>query len=1595
MNRWLGAWVLGIAMSLASLASAQAPADCSATIDKANMPSTGGTVFVGFDCPTPYATGVRADTNGVSWPGAGMPTYSRCPSSPAFSTSNFVGITTAPNASSTPRTDTYTWRLCDCASTACVMRSVSTTVAGATVPVPTCTLGSSSTTPTVGSNITLTASCSNSPTSYTWTNCSSTGSTCTATRGTPGSVTYQVTATNAGGTSSPATVNVTWQPAGSAPTCSVTASDSVLPVNSPVLLTASCSGSPTSYNWVGCSSSSSTCSTTSASPGTLTYYVSATNSFGTSPTVGVSVTWQSQATGPVPSCTLAASNSNPSLGQSITLTSSCTNSPTNYAWTGCTPVSTSCTDTVNVQGTKTYTLVASNGNGAGPVASVSVSWGAVTPPVTPPPEANVVKEATTGGAGTGFSAVIRTDGTLWSWGDNTQRTLGDGSNASRSVPGKIAGLENIVASTVGSSYHTLAVDAGGRVYAWGLNSHGELGLGHRTQQTRPTLVPGITGVVDVAAGDSFSIARKSDGTVWAWGRNDAGQLGDGSGVEQTAPIQVTGLSGIVSIAAGVNHVAVVDSSGRVYVWGTNLYVPTNQSSRPTQVSITGVASVFIGGDNTFARKGDGSVWAWGNPAGGRLGDGGSGDGRTPVQVRNVSNVTQVFPGDTSSMALQADGTLWGWGSNEKGQLGLGDTTSRSAPVRLTVPGVSQVAGGAAGDSHFVIDPLGRVFGAGSNELGTLGLGDLLETRAPELVGGITSATAVAASATQSIALLPDGSVRVWGADDPNAVGSANSTPHAQAGLAGSYIAIAGGSRNAVAVRNDGAVLGWGQAVPGSNAATSTTAVEIGAFTNVKAVSTGGAGVIALTNAGRALIACNVGSTCPGTDFNFADVIAVSAGETHFLVLRADGSVWGWGGNDKGQLGNGGTGTPSTPVQAAGLGGVRSIAAGAGFSIAVTSDGTTYAWGQAPPFTSIRTVPTKVVELAGVTRIAASAHVLALDGNGRAQAWGVGAKVGERDHLVPGREPRMDGLVSVSAGTNHSVGLTASGGVVAWGNNAFQQLGVFRQRTSLTWQQVNDPANAVNTQNAVQVVEYVRPTAGLGHFFITAYGAEQKDLDSQTVVKGWQRTGRTWRAWLSRDGAPANVKPVYRFFSSPFDTHFYTAEEAEKNDLIAHNPNWTYESIAFYAAPSGTTCPSLRVSPMSDNLCKNGPPTAVDCPSGYYPVYRAFDVAPGTKRTDPNHRFTSNWIDIYRNVRFFGALYEGVAFCSPVSSQAGGDLQAFHVYPGDSANAGDALAGEFWFANAGPGQADGSVIVASMPDSWTASCTAYGGAQCPGSLAPKALREGVAVAKMPAGGVLKLSANGVAPTESKVLQFASSIGAPSLAPDPYPNNNAAPVAQTAVKSAAACAVTLTPPSVGLSQSGSEATVSVSAPAGCAWSASGEDFALVSPSVGSGNGTIVVKAAENNSGGERSAAVTVSTNGVPQGLGVRQAALASTTCPSMSIDPLFAQHGDNQLPNNIVNVRTPTTDCAWDVKVSYGAGDGWIVLASPPQGAGAGQVEYAILANPTDQPRTATITIGGKAFSVHQAGANIGAGGTGGGDGGGDGGGGSGSGGAGGG
>lgn len=240
----------------------------------------------------------------------------------------------------------------------------------------------------------------------------------------------------------------------------------------------------------------------------------------------------------------------------------------------------------------------------------------------------------------GITLAVKSDRTVWSAGNNNWGTLGDGTMVNRATPVQVTGLTNVLTVAVGS-YHALAVKLDGTVWTWGTEMSGEFGDGGASNsvQLTPIQVPGLTNVVAVSAGYLSSYALKSDGSVWAWGMNAHGQLGLGSAYSSSSvPMQIVGLAGITAIAAGWYHATALKSDGTVSAWGDNTYGGLGDGTvtrryTPVQVSsLSNVVAISNGYQFSMAKTSNGTVKAWGYNGYGQLGDGTTTNRLTPVSV---------------------------------------------------------------------------------------------------------------------------------------------------------------------------------------------------------------------------------------------------------------------------------------------------------------------------------------------------------------------------------------------------------------------------------------------------------------------------------------------------------------------------------------------------------------------------------------------------------------------------------------------------------------------------------------------------------------------------------------------------------------------------------------------------------------------------------------------------------------------------------------------------------------------------------------------------------------------------------------------------
>jgi alpha-tubulin suppressor-like RCC1 family protein len=351
--------------------------------------------------------------------------------------------------------------------------------------------------------------------------------------------------------------------------------------------------------------------------------------------------------------------------------------------------------------------------GPGPTAVFSwgfnksgeVGDGTTTPRATPGPVLGLpsvngvqvtVKQLVSGQGGQLSSAVLLADGTVYGWGENGAGEIGDGTTTQRNTPVLVPHLSGITQIAEGYG-HVLAVGTGGVVWAWGDNRSGQLGDG--TTQTNfrvsPALVPGLTGITQVAAGYQHSLALRSDGTVLSWGDNSVGELGTGTTTNRPVPGPVPGLNGIIQVAAAGAVSYALRSDGTLFTWGAALSIDSHLgSSVPVTVPLAGVTQVATSDSDTLAIAGPShTVYAWGINFGGEVGNGTDHvEQPTPVQL-NLSGVIQVSEGDQGSAAVRSDGSLFTWGRNFLFALGLsGSLGDQLIPAQVTyLSNVSQVA----------------------------------------------------------------------------------------------------------------------------------------------------------------------------------------------------------------------------------------------------------------------------------------------------------------------------------------------------------------------------------------------------------------------------------------------------------------------------------------------------------------------------------------------------------------------------------------------------------------------------------------------------------------------------------------------------------------------------------------------------------------------------------------------------------------------------------------------------------------------------------------------------------------------------------------
>ena len=360
------------------------------------------------------------------------------------------------------------------------------------------------------------------------------------------------------------------------------------------------------------------------------------------------------------------------------------------------------------------------------------------------------------GTGNGFTAILKSDGTVWTIGNNASGQLGQGDNVGARIARPVktdidTELTNIVKIAVGSD-HVLALADNGKVYAWGANGNGQLGQNNTNSSSYAKIVLGedgqsdLTNIVDIDAGGLGSVALDMYGNVYVWGNGSYGEIGNSATASKNLPTKVQNVKHAIQVQIE-RKVGVLTSDGVVWAWGLNTSGQlgincTNNTSYPMKTALN-VTEIALVAGHTTVKKVDGSLYTVGAYTYGRLGTGSTANQTKYVAINLQNIVTEDNPvkyikaGITNTTILLKDGSVWETGYNLQGELGIGtsNTTATTFVQGLTGAGtpienvltigknVGNINGSATagfGLNTAVILKNGDIYSAGYNGYGQIG-----------------------------------------------------------------------------------------------------------------------------------------------------------------------------------------------------------------------------------------------------------------------------------------------------------------------------------------------------------------------------------------------------------------------------------------------------------------------------------------------------------------------------------------------------------------------------------------------------------------------------------------------------------------------------------------------------------------------------------------------------------------------------------------------------------------------------------------------------------------------------------------------------------
>ncbi len=532
------------------------------------------------------------------------------------------------------------------------------------------------------------------------------------------------------------------------------------------------------------------------------------------------------------------------------------------------------------------------------------------------------------------------------------------------------------------------------------------------------------------------MALKADGTVVAWGNNFRNQT--------TIP---AGLTNVVAIAGGGSHTVALKADGTVVAWGDSSY---NKTTIPA--GLTNVVAIAAGGDHTVALKADGTVVAWGDntygqrtiPAGRTTAVGVAAGGAHTVVIRLNGTLGQTITFGTLTAKTSGDvfvvSATASSGLSPTFSIVSGPATISGNTITLTGVGTVVVRASQAGDSDYsAATPIDQ---------------SLTSLQPPIVTTAPVARTVVNAGSGFTLTVAATGAAPLsyqWYQNNrviAGATGASYTDLSAGDQDQGAYTVKITDGNNATAratgfvkvqLPGPSSVVAWGYNSFGQ------TTIPAG-LTTVVAVAAGNSHTVALKADGTVVAWGSNGYGQTTIPAGLTTLVAVAAGYYHTVALKADGTVVAWGSNTSGQ-----TAIPD------GLTNVVSVAGGGSHTVALKSDGTVVAWGSNT--SGQTTIPAGLTTVVAVG--AGASHTVALKADGTVVAWGNNSS-GQR--TIPAG---LTNVVAVAGGFSFSVALKADGTVVAWGDNSYGQRTIPAGLTNVIAVAAGSPHTVALRLNAAQ------------------------------------------------------------------------------------------------------------------------------------------------------------------------------------------------------------------------------------------------------------------------------------------------------------------------------------------------------------------------------------------------------------------------------------------------------------------------------------------------------------------------------------------------